>query len=801
MAPDDKIPPKLPVPPPLPASAGRPPVPPPLPAMGMVPPPPLPGGGMSFPPMGMRLPGMPSGAPAPARDLEKEAAEKVDKIKNDYEKKLEEMQRRLQDEREKLLVNQLKSQEEQTTAAKVEVSLKELQDKLRRDRREQDSEEAKLKLEKRALELESRLAQERETWVSTLKNQMGARESQEKEVEGHFALRIQEMERRWLEEKAGWQKIAMAKDDEIRNLRSLAEKLKGADTDLAKVSSEKKILDERVSELSRDRAEALARLQNAAEREKEAIQLRADLTLARQGGALVQERLERDLTSLRSSSREREERLQADVDRLQRDFATVKQRFDAEKDAELRRAKVEYEADIAQHKSIAERAQSELQRLRAVCGALERQSAASRSQLIELKKASGDWERTQERYKAEFVVLQRKWVEREKEVRAEAQSSALQSVDAEKARLRILAQDEINQRASKIADQLRQENEASIRLHETKLRAEIEREVLARHQAGRTDSDAARVELEGEIARLRRELSTKDSSWYERMHALEAELAGERLRHETSAQKIQQLDATREYESNRRIEAERTLETERAQAASTRSALADLRERATRAEARITELQAEKVEAERLSAAQSVSMRNLQEAVEQSRLQLQRESVNAQRAQGERDAAYQELTPMRVDFEKAVAERLRSRELQIEQLRAVLEKTRTESEKQIQSDRERAAESIRAERERFEADIAAQKSALEAEARTAHERAESELKKAQEARRATEESSHASNRELETMRAEIKRLTDEAAAAREAEKGAATRAAQLEGKIEETRQTPWTKRLFGKGEQ
>ena len=71
----------------------------------------------------------------------------------------------------------------------------------------------------------------------------------------------------------------------------------------------------------------------------------------------------------------------------------------------------------------------------------------------------------------------------------------------------------------------------------------------------------------------------------------------------------------------------------------------------------------------------------------------------------------------------------------------------------------------------------------------------------QEARRATEESSHASNRELETMRAEIKRLTDEVAAARAAEKVAAARAAELEAKIDESRQTPWTKRLFGKGEQ
>ena len=143
--------------------------------------------------------------------------------RDEYEKKLNDLEKRLQEEREKLLLAQLRSQEEQASSAKIEVGLKELQDKMRRDRRAQEAEEARLKLEKKAAELETRLAQERETWVVTLKNQLAARESQEKEVETHFAARFQEMERRWQEEKVGWQRAALAKDEEIRALRARGE--------------------------------------------------------------------------------------------------------------------------------------------------------------------------------------------------------------------------------------------------------------------------------------------------------------------------------------------------------------------------------------------------------------------------------------------------------------------------------------------------------------------------------------------------------------------------------------------------
>lgn len=515
MASDENAPQK---PPPLPPAADQPPQPPPLP-FGVTPP-------SSF---------------FPASAARPEPATREDKVRGEYEQKLAELERRLQQEREKLLVTQLKSQEEQATSAKVEVSLRELQDRLRRDRREQDQEEARVKLEKKAAELEARLAQERETWVATLKNQLSSRDSQEKEIETHFASRLQETERRWLEEKAGWQKMTLAKDEEIRVLRTLSEKLKGADSELSRTVADKKAfesralaeraeLEKRVTQLSRESAEAQARVSSSYEREKESLQLRADLQLSRQQASLVQERLERELGALRASSREREERLLADVERLQRDMTTIKQRLDAEHEAQLRVVKGEQESLLARQKDVAERAQTEVQQLRAIAGALERQAASGRAQVEELKRASAEWEKTQERYKAEFIVLQRKWVEREKEVRAEASAQAMQGLDAEKTRLKVLAQDELNQRAAKIAEQLRQENESDQRRFEGKLRADVEQELATRRHQLQTEYEAYHTQTDAEMSRLRRDLAQKDEGWSQRLLAKESELLSARAR-------------------------------------------------------------------------------------------------------------------------------------------------------------------------------------------------------------------------------------------------------------------------------
>jgi len=645
MALDDKFPPPpplppgrggAPTPPPLPSAAGRPPVPPPLPSRPGVPGlPPMPG-------FGSTKPAPPSFGAVPI-DRAKEREEKIERMKDEFESKLEALEAKLGEEREKSLHLQFKSQEETVTAAKVEVSLKELQDKLRRDRRDQENEEAKLKLERRAQELEGRLAQERETWVSTLKSQIAARESSDKEVETHFAVRLQEMERRWLEEKAQWQKTALAKDDEVRTLRALAEKLRGADTELSKAVSERKLLDERLTEVLQERAEAVARLQGVAEREKESIQLRADLTLTRQQGALIQERLERDLAALRHSSREREERLMSDQERLQRDLATVKEKLEAEHEADLRRVKAEHDATSA-----------DLQRLRAVAGALERQGASSRAQLDEMRRAAASWEKTQERYKAEFVVLQRKWVEREKEVRAEATQSALQMVESEKMRLRVQAQDELNTRAAKIADQLRLENESEQKRLESRLRADLERELAERRQVMIAETDAARALTEAELSRLRRELQQKDSSWGERLLAKESELINQRSRADELAGRLSREEEARTAALRDTVALEKQLEGAREQTGALQASLRAYQDRLAAAEADKASLESEKTELERLTSAQAAQVHGTQEAIEATRLQLARETQAGKILQNAREQAEKALSAQKAELARSL---------------------------------------------------------------------------------------------------------------------------------------------------
>jgi hypothetical protein len=58
-------------------------------------------------------------------------------------------------------------------------------------------------------------------------------------------------------------------------------------------------------------------------------------------------------------------------------------------------------------------------------------------------------------------------------------------------------------------------------------------------------------------------LAAKDAAWFEKMHAKESELAGERMRAETLAQKLGQIEDNRSSDSTSRFEVEKALEIER----------------------------------------------------------------------------------------------------------------------------------------------------------------------------------------------------------------------------------------------
>ncbi|MBI4055953.1 MAG: hypothetical protein HY399_00190 [Elusimicrobia bacterium] len=344
---DDKKEPDLPKPPPMPpmGKMGLPGKPPPLPPMGKGPLPAVPPPGSPLSSSPVPVPGLPSAKPplsgtpsfmppaghSPLSAGEDSRVRDLEEQKKDVERRMAEMEKKLQDEKEKVLLANLRSQEEALLSSKVEASLKDIQDKLRRERREQEIEESRARLENRVKELEQKLTQERETWVHTLKGSMQQRETQDREIETHFTTRIQEMERRWLEEKAAWQKAFLNKEEEIRSLKAAVEKLKMLEGDVLKHSIERQSLEKQVSEFksrleeaNKDRSTLESQLRTAKEREREIFEMKSQLSL----------------------SQAKEDRLLSDLERTQRELTTAAERFKEEKEKDLRRLQEEKEKEL-----------------------------------------------------------------------------------------------------------------------------------------------------------------------------------------------------------------------------------------------------------------------------------------------------------------------------------------------------------------------------------------------------------------------------------------------------------------------
>lgn len=373
----------------VPGGAGKPV--PPMPGQLRPAPPQLPGGAPSFPFGG--------GAPrAPQRDAAAEEAARMKEEKDKLEKKINDMEHLLSQEKEKALLATLKSQQDEVLSSKVESSLKDIQDKLRRDRHEQEVAEERMALKAKIKELETKLVQERETWMQTLRGQMQERESASKDVEGHFIFRLQEMERRWLEEKAQWQRNFVLKEEEVRSLKSSAERLREVQDELRLVSLDKVMMEKELSrykdemarlerDTARERAAADSYLRSLPDKERELATLRSEVSMAKM-------REERAVSDFRA----REEKLTADIDRLQKEIGSISDRKTAEREEELQKLRAAYEAQLHEKESVIAqvsgekiRAVSELvkikgfiARVQAVNAALDKERAALRQEKMQM---------------------------------------------------------------------------------------------------------------------------------------------------------------------------------------------------------------------------------------------------------------------------------------------------------------------------------------------------------------------------------------------------------------------------------
>lgn len=185
--PQFSIPPKKPggaVPPPLPPSGRRAPVPP------------KPGIGNSAKPV------IKDSSEIISRlDRIEEKSSGVVDSRNMLEEQLKQLEQRLHEEHEKNLLTNIRSKEEAALSSRVEISLKEMQEKLDREQKTSELEAAYQRAQERIGEIEQRMNAERETWVKTLHEQVSGRDLQEQETELLFSQKLSAIEKIWQNEK------------------------------------------------------------------------------------------------------------------------------------------------------------------------------------------------------------------------------------------------------------------------------------------------------------------------------------------------------------------------------------------------------------------------------------------------------------------------------------------------------------------------------------------------------------------------------------------------------------------------
>jgi len=240
----------------------------------------------------------------------------AEQAKRQMEQQLVELQRMLLEEREKLMMQTIKTKEEETLATKVEESIRDIQERLRKEKREQELLEEKEKLLKQIKELEERLAKERETWVETLKTQLSQRDVQEQQIEQQYLSKIHDLETRWQEEKYKFQTMLKKKEDEVARIKNeykvLEDKLKA---DLEKQISEYKFQYKTFENEIKHLKEIIE------QKDKEILSVKTQLSTVESEAAISKERLEFEI----KKRDEQISKLQNFVENLRTDLRVIKE--------------------------------------------------------------------------------------------------------------------------------------------------------------------------------------------------------------------------------------------------------------------------------------------------------------------------------------------------------------------------------------------------------------------------------------------------------------------------------------------
>ena len=174
------------------------------------------------------------------------------------ESQIQELQRQLMEERERFLLQTVKSKEEEVLTTKVEESIREIQDKLRKEKYVQELQEQLTSAQMQIKDLERKVGEERDTWVQTLKSQLTQRDMQEKDLDQTFQIKLHELERKWQDEKGLWLNNLRRKEDDISKLKGYIQtredelkfqyetKITGIEMEKNRVLEDTKILKEEV---------------------------------------------------------------------------------------------------------------------------------------------------------------------------------------------------------------------------------------------------------------------------------------------------------------------------------------------------------------------------------------------------------------------------------------------------------------------------------------------------------------------------------------------------------------------------
>lgn len=452
-----------------------------------------------MPPAPISPVGMPPVAPLPPAALNMQSKlSEADGATTSLEHKIADLEKKLMEEREKVLLASLRSKEEEAVSAKVETSIKDIQDKLRRERKEQEMEEARHKAEARLVQMERRLSEEREAWVQTLKSQLNQRDTVSQEMEGHFATRLKDLEYRWAQEKAGLEAGVREREAEISRLKQ--------ETAL-KAEQEKAFWEDRVKTISTDRD----RLERELERVKDKTRQDLDLSHAES------QRLQAELAKMESALKFFGEQTHMEKNSFEKQVNSLKS------DLESKSRNLEGE----------EKANSEL---RGQIHSIQMQQETLQNQLVEKQKA----------------------VEISRNEAAEG-AREVQRLHGEIERLQILGRD--NDRAlEELKEQIRAKGN-QLDSKEASLREAVSKEKLyvAELESLKENISKSKAEVNSEVRRVQEEAETRIRSlqtrlnWYDMNAEREYQVAREKARSEIGALQAQ-LEEVKSREKEAREE-------------------------------------------------------------------------------------------------------------------------------------------------------------------------------------------------------------------------------------------------------